>query len=198
MEGTKGKRKMKKLMIALAAVAVAAVAQAASINWTVAANSWYLSDGTTKAGMGTTVYLINAASWDTIETAIKGGATSFTTADTGILAVGATANAKGLISESTATSTSLIAGTSYDFAYLVFDTTDASDVKYFASASLAKAAYDPTDATYSETTKITFMAAQYTTSTLSGGWQSAAVPEPTSGLLMLLGMAGLALRRKRA
>ena len=31
------------------------------------------------------------------------------------------------------------------------------------------------------------------------GWYStAAVPEPTSGLLMLLGMAGLALRRKRA
>ena len=29
-------------------------------------------------------------------------------------------------------------------------------------------------------------------------WSSAAVPEPTSGLLMLLGMAGLALRRKRA
>ena len=32
-----------------------------------------------------------------------------------------------------------------------------------------------------------------------GGWVStAAVPEPTSGLLMLLGMAGLALRRRRA
>ena len=33
------------------------------------------------------------------------------------------------------------------------------------------------------------------------GWYSAAaapVPEPTSGLLMLLGMAGLALKRKRA
>lgn len=30
-------------------------------------------------------------------------------------------------------------------------------------------------------------------------WKSyGAVPEPTSGLLMLLGMAGLALRRKRA
>lgn len=29
-------------------------------------------------------------------------------------------------------------------------------------------------------------------------WQSASVPEPTSGLLMLLGMAGLALRRRRA
>ena len=34
------------------------------------------------------------------------------------------------------------------------------------------------------------------TGTALGGWQS--VPEPTSGLLMLLGMAGLALRRKRA
>ena len=30
------------------------------------------------------------------------------------------------------------------------------------------------------------------------GWYAASVPEPTSGLLMLLGMAGLALRRRRA
>ena len=29
-------------------------------------------------------------------------------------------------------------------------------------------------------------------------WSTAAVPEPTSGLLMLLGMAGLVLRRRRA
>lgn len=29
-------------------------------------------------------------------------------------------------------------------------------------------------------------------------WSSAAVPEPTSGLLILLGMAGLALKRKHA
>ena len=189
---------MKKLMIALAAVAVAAVAQAASIDWSIGSNSWFLSDGSTKAAKGTAVYLINAASWSDIKTAIDGGATSFTTSDTGILAVGTTSNAKGAVS-GTATSTSLTAGTSYDFAYLVFDTTDASDVKYFASVKSTAAAYDPTDATYSEAQSITFDGASYSNTGLSGGWQSAAaVPEPTSGLLMLLGMAGLALRRKRA
>ena len=35
-------------------------------------------------------------------------------------------------------------------------------------------------------------------STDTAGWQTTAVPEPTSGLLLLLGMAGLALKRKRA
>ena len=32
----------------------------------------------------------------------------------------------------------------------------------------------------------------------AGDWTSSAVPEPTSGLLLLFGMAGLALKRKRA
>ena len=32
----------------------------------------------------------------------------------------------------------------------------------------------------------------------AGAWTTAAVPEPTSGMLLLLGLAGLALRRKRA
>ena len=36
------------------------------------------------------------------------------------------------------------------------------------------------------------------TTSAAPAWSTGAVPEPTSGLLMLLGMAGLALRRRRA
>lgn len=36
------------------------------------------------------------------------------------------------------------------------------------------------------------------TTLTAGSWSTASVPEPTSGLLLLLGMAGLALRRKIA
>ena len=186
---------MKKIMIACAAVALAAVAQAASIDWAVTGNSWTLADGN-KAAKNTTVYLIDAAQWSTIEAAINGGATSFTTDDAGILGVGATSNTKGAVA-GTATSSQLTAGQAYDYAYLVL-----MDGKYFASGTMNKAAYDPTDAVYSETTSIMFDATHSTTaSSLSGGWadvKTSDIPEPTSGLLLLLGVAGLALKRKRA
>jgi hypothetical protein len=190
----KENKTMKKIMIACAAVALAAVAQAASINWEITGNSWTLADGN-KAAKGTSVYLIDAAQWSIIEAAVKGGQDTFTTADAGILGVGATSNTKGAVA-GTATSSALTAGTTYNFAYLVLE-----DDKYFASASVPTAAYDHTDAVYSETQTVSFGATQFSTGSLSGGWQdvsSSDVPEPTSGLLLLLGVAGLALKRKRA
>ena len=39
---------------------------------------------------------------------------------------------------------------------------------------------------------------QSTNSKNAANWSAVAAPEPTSGILLLLGMAGLALKRKRA
>ena len=82
----------------------------------------------------------------------------------------------------------------------------------FATKFAASTDYDfyfvITDSTYSYTSAVATKTAQATsTVTIAFGSQATAtkdpanwgaVPEPTSGLLMLLGVAGLALRRKRA
>ena len=191
---------MKKLFVATVAIALAVATQAASVDWTVAANSWTLSDGS-KPAKNTVVYLIDGGQWSAIQAAIDGGKTSFTTADAGIIAIGQTSNTKGTVSGGTATSSSLVAGTSYDFAYMVFDTAAG---QFYASSTKSMAAYDPTDPVYNEINKVDFDANNFVTTGLSGGWSSPGGssggdgPEPTSGLLLLVGAGILGLRRKRA
>ena len=191
---------MKKLFVATVAIALAVATQAASVDWTVAANSWTLSDGS-KPAKNTVVYLIDGGQWSAIQAAIDGGKTSFTTADTGIIAVGQTSNTKGYVNGGTATSDKLTAGTSYNFAYMVFDS---SAGQFYASATKSVAAYDPASTDYGETTYANFDGTNFSTMGLSGGWSSPGGssggdgPEPTSGLLLLVGAGILGLRRKRA
>ena len=70
---------------------------------------------------------------------------------------------------------SAAAGAAYD----ALNPTDVKAIEFGAQTSVSKATFADTTTTYA-----------------GAGWY--AVPEPTSGLLMLLGMAGLALKRKRA
>ena len=191
---------MKKLFVATAVIALAVATQAASINWSLGANTWTMSDGS-KPAKNTTVYLIDGAQWATIQAAIDGGVTSFSTSDAGIIAVGQTSNTKGYVNGGTATSDKLTAGQTYNFAYMVFDTAAG---QFYASATQSVAAYDPTIPQYAETTFADFTATQFTTTGLSGGWSEPGGssggdgPEPTSGLLLLVGAGILGLRRKRA
>ena len=80
-------------------------------------------------------------------------------------------------------STSFVAGNDYSF-YFVFE----DGGKSFTSASVSASAQQ------SDTATINFGTQKAATQN-ADNW--AAVPEPTSGLLMLLGVAGLALRRRR-
>ena len=71
--------------------------------------------------------------------------------------------------------------------YFVFIDNDGRDIAYTASAVNVNVQ----NSTMAANVKRAESAFTYVTA-------SASVPEPTSGLLLLLGMAGLALKRKRA
>ena len=86
-------------------------------------------------------------------------------------------------------------GTTYNFYMVVAD-----GAKTFNSSVSDPTVIKSGAAVETGTTKVLF--ANMTTATLTNAasnWKgSSPVPEPTSGMLMLLGMAGLALRRRRA
>lgn len=94
--------------------------------------------------------------------------------------------ANGAVPATTFSNDALVAGNSYEF-YFVLEDGDNT----FTSAVVAKSAQA------TSTVNIAFGNMTSQTQNASN-WSGSAVPEPTSGLLMLLGMAGLALRRRRA
>ena len=195
---------MKKLMIALAAVALATVVNAATVNW--ASGTIYIAsdaEGTTgsgssyRANTGTrlvTAYLYTLTA-DAYATAL-----TMSTAD---LYNTYSATAATLTKASTATGLANIAQTGLPDGSSTSPQTVYGLVLYVDTTTAA--AYDGVDAfvksyvgttTWQDTTGGNFS----NLATNQANWTAvgAAVPEPTSGLLMLLGMAGLALRRRRA
>ncbi len=140
--------------------------------------------------------MANAASFNWQAANIYGadGTTKFTGTATLYAIIGGTATevhsasvSAGAISKANTefSSTSMTAGNNYDFYFVIED-----GGKQFTSAVKADVAAQAT-----ATVTINFGNMQTATQN-AGNWQS--VPEPTSGLLLILGMAGLALKRKRA
>ena len=197
---------MKKLMIAVAAVACAVAVQAAAVSWNsgtmYAASKADGTPGTTTAyksgmtGHAMTAYLFTFADQSAYEAATKltteqvykqyivGGVTP--AADPKKAAAG-TANIKqSNLPDGSGTSPQTVWG------MVVYVDTD-SAASFDAVDAFVKVGYNT--GTYQDTTGLTFgnMGTQQTK------WTAvSSVPEPTSGLLLLLGVAGLALRRRRA
>ena len=192
---------MKKLMIACAAVAMAAVAQAASINWTIT-NVYSPSDSSAKVDANSiSAWVFVTANSTDVTTGIP------LTTLAAVQAVLDTGDLTGLSSLAAAHGTNASAGSfggatglegfssgSLTAFAVVVDSTDlASAQNYFLAAGGAEKTATFTSATGAKTLA---WGSQATITQAAGGWT--AVPEPTSGLLLLLGMAGLALKRKVA
>ena len=188
---TKRKINMKKLMTALAIAMVAVATQAASFDWKTGTTGKIYEAGTTTLLASGTAYIFDAAgvSQQSVLTAFLNGET-WTTGNLNSKAV-----ASGAIKATNAEAFSYgTAGNNYNF-YVALVEGD----NIFISDTVALTAGEVGYETASFNLKTASQAAAMDKTTFAGGgWYTAAVPEPTSGLLLLLGMAGLALKRKQA
>ena len=192
---------MKKLVIAIAVTAISSMASAATYCWGVQSFDYTGPDG---------------SGWDAgISANLYSGATAF-------LYLGTVTYNNGFVTDGTTYITSAgYDNTNYGYGYLDTDVnsmptsdkiTDSGSQAYsivFVDASVSSiddssvqnyiilngtstAGYDPG-------TEMRYASFLDTTTVIGGsGVAWTAVPEPTSGLLLLLGVAGLALKRKRA
>lgn len=182
---------MKKLMIAAAIVFAAVVSNAATMSWSVM--SLKGPDGQ-KAGTGWLVELYATSIAFDVEKAQKGlldvGYTSTTVAQ------GTTATRAGETGLKKPDGTDYVAGDTADYYLVIWDNADKAEAgKYIVSDSRKQtvtAAGSPITLNYGN------MAATTAANNAFYGKEWKSIPEPTSALLMLLGVAGLALRRRRA
>ena len=173
---------MKKLIMIVAIALCGAVAQAGAVNWSVNAIQGPSGIAVTAGWLvqvytSTVDYSYDAAkkgtieAWDTGSTVAAG--TTFRAADSGTQTDGSTVSYYAVIYDAASVATAKN--------YIVSDNVSVTAPATGALANLPFGAMTATTAA---------------NKFLNSSWQ--AVPEPTSGLLMLLGMAGLALRRRRA
>lgn len=186
---------MKKLMVLLGVAACAVGVQAASLNWNISAIP-SSADASAK-GSGYLAYLFvttqssdfgaSTTTADAATAALTGG--TFKDYVSSYAAATGTANANGLVTGATGyNGNNFGAGDSLSAFAVIIDSSSIDSFDNYIVTDVKSAAW--TSGTGSKNLLFGSQA--------SATYQPASVPEPTSGLLLVLGMAGLALRRKHS
>ena len=185
---------MKKIMIALAAVALAVSAQAATTKW--GTSNAVTFNGTKLGGLTVELYVVG----------VNGSADALydsrTTLNTPPVNKGKLNSGAGSMQDSYDYTSTVAGGALWDAAsgdlgreyYMVIKYNDGTkDYTYTSSAVASSGLSDTAMGSLS----FTFSDSVTDVAGTKNAWVSS-VPEPTSAMLMLVGLAGLALRRRRA
>ena len=185
---------MKKLLIATLVVAAAIVGNAASFDWKTAKSGGAVYGPDTGATLASgTAYLFLSTSAESVFNSWNSGTALADIAgslDNNSIAAGKI-TAKSETFESSQDPLVAI--------FAVQTNVGGTDYLYISGTASANAADVGSASLQFKETSASSASSMLASGGYQGaGWYAQSVPEPTSGLLMLLGMAGLALRRRRA